>query len=96
MLPISYSEAVQLDPRPLLTPIVLRFQCHRMHDLRHIAVFLQQKEQTWIVDAPFQEMDIETGEVLFEWSSLDHISLGESALPLPLGQAGIGHNSSTV
>jgi len=31
-------------------------------------------EQQWIVDAKFQELDIETGKVLFEWSSLDHIS----------------------
>ncbi|KAF5643979.1 hypothetical protein F25303_6154 [Fusarium sp. NRRL 25303] len=53
-------------------------------------------KQTWIVDARFQEMDIETGEVLFEWASLDHVSPDETALPLPLGQAGIGHNSSTA
>ncbi|KAF5710531.1 hypothetical protein FMUND_9454 [Fusarium mundagurra] len=54
------------------------------------------EKQTWIVDARFQEMDIETGEVLFEWASLDHVSPDETALPLPLGQAGIGHNSSTA
>lgn len=41
-------------------------------------------------------MDIETGEVLFEWSSLDHVSPNETALPLPLGQAGIAYNSSTA
>lgn len=41
-------------------------------------------------------MDIETGEVLFEWSSLDHVSPNETALPLPLGQAGSGYNSSTA
>ncbi|RSL84254.1 hypothetical protein CEP52_016486 [Fusarium oligoseptatum] len=52
--------------------------------------------QTWIVDAKFQEMDISSGDVLFEWSSLDHISPDETALPLPLGQAGIGYNSSTA
>lgn len=39
-------------------------------------------------------MDIETGAVLFEWRSLDHISPDESALPLPLGQAGFANNSS--
>ncbi|KAH7041592.1 ASST-domain-containing protein [Microdochium trichocladiopsis] len=53
-------------------------------------------EQTWIVDARFQEVDIETGKVLFEWRSLDWASPDETALPLPLGQAGIGHNSSTA
>lgn len=30
-------------------------------------------EQQWIVDARFQELDIESGKVLFEWSSLDHV-----------------------
>jgi len=31
------------------------------------------EEQQWIVDARFQEIDIESGKVLFEWSSLDHV-----------------------
>lgn len=52
------------------------------------------KEQQWIVDAIFQELDIETGELLFEWSSLDHISPDESVLPVDKGQAGSGFNSS--
>ncbi|GME49449.1 hypothetical protein MMC22_008311 [Neofusicoccum parvum] len=50
--------------------------------------------QRWIVDSRFQELDIATGAVLFSWRSLDHIPPSESALPLPLGQAGTGHNSS--
>jgi hypothetical protein len=52
--------------------------------------------QEWIVDARFQELDIETGEVLFEWRSLDHISPHETKLPLPKGQAGWGYSSSTA
>ena len=44
----------------------------------------------------YTEMDIETGTVLFEWRSLDHISPDESALPLPLGQAGFANSSSTA
>lgn len=39
-------------------------------------------EQQWIVDARFQELDIETGKVLFEWSSLDHVG-PEGAWPIP-------------
>ena len=31
-----------------------------------------------MLDGIVQELDIETGEVLFEWHSLDHIGLGES------------------
>ncbi|KAL4878930.1 ASST-domain-containing protein [Aspergillus karnatakaensis] len=51
-------------------------------------------EQQWIVDAIIQELDIETGEVLFEWSSLDHVLPDEAILPINPGQAGSGYNSS--
>jgi len=43
-------------------------------------------EQQWIVDARFQELDIETGKVLFEWSSLDHVDpegISNSSLSKP-------------
>lgn len=59
-----------------------------------LSKWASSKEQQWIVDAIFQELDIETGEVLFEWSSLDHISPDESVLPVDQGQAGAGFNSS--
>ncbi|KAL3428522.1 hypothetical protein PVAG01_02031 [Phlyctema vagabunda] len=52
------------------------------------------EEQQWIVDARFQELDIESGEVLFEWSSLDYVKPSEAFLPLNPGQAGSGYNSS--
>ncbi|TVY17990.1 hypothetical protein LARI1_G005477, partial [Lachnellula arida] len=51
-------------------------------------------EQQWIVDSRFQELDIETGKVLYEWSSLDHVDPSEGYLPLNPGQAGAGYNSS--
>ncbi|KAJ5817424.1 hypothetical protein N7447_009657 [Penicillium robsamsonii] len=51
-------------------------------------------EQQWIVDAIFQELDLQTGELLFEWSSLEHVSPDEAVLPLNPGQAGAGYNSS--
>ena len=40
------------------------------------------------------ELDIATGKVLFEWSSLDHVQPDESVLPINSGQAGSGYNSS--
>ncbi|KAF2708493.1 hypothetical protein K504DRAFT_503654 [Pleomassaria siparia CBS 279.74] len=52
------------------------------------------EDQQWIVNAIFQELNIETGELLFEWSSLDHVSPDESVLPINPGQAGSGYNSS--
>ncbi|KAI9043029.1 arylsulfotransferase family protein [Aspergillus affinis] len=51
-------------------------------------------EQQWIVDSLFQELDIETGELLFEWSSLEHVFPDEAILPINPGQAGSGYNSS--
>ncbi|CRK25008.1 hypothetical protein BN1723_018185 [Verticillium longisporum] len=53
-------------------------------------------DQTWIVDAIFQEVDIESGCVLFEWRSLDFVTPNETSLPLPLGQAGSGTHSTTA
>ncbi|KAF2487564.1 ASST-domain-containing protein [Neohortaea acidophila] len=61
---------------------------------RDLSKFGAKPDQQWIVDAIFQELDIETGKVLFEWSSLDHISPAESVLPINPGQAGSGYNSS--
>jgi Arylsulfotransferase (ASST) len=31
------------------------------------------KAQRWIVSNGFQEIDIETGELIFEWHSFDHV-----------------------
>ncbi|KAL9622459.1 MAG: hypothetical protein Q9160_003135 [Pyrenula sp. 1 TL-2023] len=35
----------------------------------------------WIHEGLFQEVDVKTGEVLFEWGSLDHVELDESHTP---------------
>jgi hypothetical protein len=32
----------------------------------------------WVLQGVFQEIDMQTGEVLFEWSSLDHTTPSES------------------
>ncbi|KAK6065823.1 secreted protein [Seiridium cupressi] len=53
------------------------------------------EDQTWIIEYILQELDIGTGEILFEWHSLDHTSPQESTLPLG-SQAGSGDNSSTA
>ncbi|KAL2136222.1 hypothetical protein VTI74DRAFT_4852 [Chaetomium olivicolor] len=61
---------------------------------RNLTAWGGRPEQQWIVDAIFQEIDIATGALLFEWHSLAHISPSESVLPLNPGQAGSGYNSS--
>ncbi|KAJ4163247.1 hypothetical protein LMH87_004988 [Akanthomyces muscarius] len=56
--------------------------------------FNGKKGAKWIVDAMFQEIDVDTGDVLFEWSSLDHVSPTESVISLSSGYAGGGLNST--
>ncbi|KAF7173449.1 hypothetical protein CNMCM6106_007545 [Aspergillus hiratsukae] len=41
-------------------------------------------EMGWVMDGVFQEVDIETGEVVFEWKSLDHVPLSATLTPLRL------------
>ncbi|KAH7145650.1 ASST-domain-containing protein [Dactylonectria estremocensis] len=45
------------------------------------------REQNWIVDSILQEVDIETGELIFEVHSLDIVSPADSLAPLPAGAA---------
>lgn len=61
---------------------------------RDLTPYGASDEQQWIVNAIFQEIDIDSGKVLFEWSSLDWVSPDESILPVNEGQAGAGFNSS--
>lgn len=61
---------------------------------RNLEEWAEKPEQQWIVDAVFQELDIATGELLFEWSSLEHVSPAESVLSINGGHAGSGFNSS--
>ncbi|KAI1073796.1 ASST-domain-containing protein [Whalleya microplaca] len=61
---------------------------------RDLTAWGASAEQQWIVNAIIQELDIATGELLFEWASLDHVSPDEAILPINPGQAGSGYNSS--
>ncbi|GFF88407.1 hypothetical protein IFM60648_08379 [Aspergillus lentulus] len=51
----------------------------------------------WVINGVFQEVDIKTGKVLFEWKSLDHVPLSATHAPLRLdGVVGDGlTNGST-
>ncbi|ETS80051.1 hypothetical protein PFICI_07580 [Pestalotiopsis fici W106-1] len=50
----------------------------------------------WIVDGIFQELDLDTGKLLFEWSSLEHVDPSHSAVSLSSGHAGDGQNSTSA
>ncbi|PYH92106.1 arylsulfotransferase [Aspergillus ellipticus CBS 707.79] len=43
-------------------------------------------EDGWIYDGLFQEIDIETGELLFEWRASDYYDIDESYFPLGLNK----------
>ena len=50
----------------------------------------------WIQDCVFQEVDVETGELLFEWRASDHIELSESLVaPSETEVAGDGRTKDT-
>lgn len=50
----------------------------RQVDLRAVA----GPADGWAFDGRVQEIDVETGEVLLDWSALDHVGLSESYQPL--------------
>ncbi|PWY83373.1 hypothetical protein BO70DRAFT_313657 [Aspergillus heteromorphus CBS 117.55] len=50
--------------------------------------------QQWIGNGLFQEFDIETGELVFEWNSLDHLDPADSLIKLNSSSAESGLNST--
>lgn len=50
----------------------------RQYDLTTNPRFNTERGMGWIVEGVFQEVDIASGEVVFEWRSLDHVDPGES------------------
>jgi hypothetical protein len=50
----------------------------RQYDLTTNPRFNVERGMGWIVEGVFQEVEIETGKVVFEWRSLDHVDPGLS------------------
>ncbi|RAL13539.1 arylsulfotransferase family protein [Aspergillus homomorphus CBS 101889] len=51
----------------------------------------------WVIDSVFQEIDIASGAVLFQWSSLDHVATSESYTPPGLNQVvGDGRSNASA
>ncbi|KAL3291242.1 Secreted protein [Colletotrichum asianum] len=51
-------------------------------------------EQNWILSGGFQEIDIDTGDVIFEWESFDHVDPKYSAFPLDFGPGLLGSGTT--
>lgn len=52
--------------------------------------------RNWIINAIFQEVDIETNELLFEWKSLDHVSPSNSVFNFSDLDPAVGLQSATA
>ncbi|KAE8320792.1 ASST-domain-containing protein [Aspergillus sergii] len=51
----------------------------------------------WVMDGVFQEINITTGDVLFEWRSLDHVGISETYTPIRLNTVvGDGLSNATA
>lgn len=53
------------------------------HEVQHDLTAVGGSANAPVLEGVVQEVDIGTGEVLFEWHSLDHIGVEESLQPLP-------------
>lgn len=49
----------------------------------------------WVMDGVFQEINITSGAVLFQWASLDHVPLAETYVPLGLNPI-VGNGTSNT
>lgn len=73
------------------TTVLMTVYQPRQYDLTTNPRFNVQNGMGWIVEGVFQEIDIETGNVLFEWRSLDHVDPGLSwTLPQSTDTSGDG------
>ncbi|KAK5134552.1 hypothetical protein LTR08_006337 [Meristemomyces frigidus] len=60
------------------TTVLMTVYQPRQYDLTTNPRFNVERGMGWIVEGVFQEVDIETGKVMFEWRSLDHVDPGLS------------------
>lgn len=85
----SYEEITRLTPTEGRASVEPDFHEFRLTDNDTLLTLYYEPVQTdmmsiggpedgWVSDNIFQEYDVETGELLFEWSSLDHVPLTAS------------------
>ncbi|KAL2406423.1 hypothetical protein ABEF93_006382 [Exophiala dermatitidis] len=85
-------------------PPIDMHECNLVDDGRSMIVDIYQVErydlsqygitegEGWIRDGLFQKIDVETGELLFEWSALDHVNPSESYVPVGSTSGAAGGN----
>ncbi|KAI5359650.1 Putative arylsulfotransferase [Septoria linicola] len=73
------------------TTVLMTVYQPRQYDLTVNPRFNIQHGMGWVVEGVFQEIDIETGKVVFEWRSLDHVDPSEAwTLPGTTDTSGTG------
>lgn len=63
----------RMTPHSNGTTVLMTIYQPRTYDLTTNPSFKIKNGMGWIVEGVFQEVDIETGRVVFEWRSLDHV-----------------------
>ncbi|KAL0931842.1 uncharacterized protein CTRU02_212795 [Colletotrichum truncatum] len=63
------------------TALITQYR-RRLHDASRLA---EGHGMIWLLEGVFQEIDIKSGRVLFEWRSLDHVDPTESLVRLTTG-----------
>ncbi|GLA34413.1 hypothetical protein AnigIFM63309_006956 [Aspergillus niger] len=62
----------------------------------NLSAYGGNSSQKWIGDGLFQEFDIETGELVFEWNALDHVDPADSLVSLGSSTSDSGLSSSST
>jgi hypothetical protein len=61
-----------------------------------LSSFGLQQPYGWVVEGIFQEIDVESGEILFEWRSLDHVETQPAMTYNTYGSNGTANGSSAA
>jgi hypothetical protein len=78
------------------TSVLMTVYQPRQYDLTTNPKFNNRGGIGWIVEGVFQEIEIDTGRLLFEWRSLDHIDPGDAwTMPHTTDTSGDGLNERT-
>ncbi|AGS33694.1 Arylsulfotransferase [Corynebacterium maris DSM 45190] len=91
----SYEEIARIAPTEGIVDVEPDFHEFRLTDNDTLLTLYYQPTQTdltavggpvdgWVMDGVFQEYDVETGELLFEWSALDHVPVTASMWDYPV------------
>jgi len=81
----------RMTPYSDSTTVLMTIYQPRQYDLTTNPRFNIQNGMGWVVEGVFQEVDIETGSVVFEWRSLDHVDPSEAwTLPASTDTSGDG------